>query len=160
MSETLVRLGYPVHLLQAGGEIRARGQKANGPWKIGIKNPRATSTVTALVVLESGKAISTSGDYERFFIHQGTRYHHLLDPQTGWPARNGVASVTLLCSTSAQCDLWSKPLYLLGPTKGKPLADSLGISALWVRETSQGLCGTTTASWKDVLQRDTLPDCP
>ena len=160
MSDALVRLGYPVHLIQGGGEIRARGRKAAGAWNIGIKNPRSTSTVTAVVQLDTGMAVSTSGDYERFFLQDGIRYHHLFQPSTGRPARNGVASASLLCPTSAACDRWSKSMFLLGPERGTPLADSLGIAVLWIRETPTGLCGSATASWKTRLARDTLPECP
>lgn len=160
MSETLVRLGFPVHLIQGGGEIRARGRKSSGSWHIGIKNPRSTSTVTAVVELDTGMAISTSGDYERFFLLDGARYHHLFQPATGQPARDGVASASLLCPTSTACDRWSKSMFLLGPRRGAPLADSLGISVLWVLETPSGICGTATASWKGRLARDTLPECP
>ena len=160
MSDKLARLGFPAHLIQGGGEIRARGRKATGAWRIGVKNPRATGTVTALVSLDSGMAISTSGDYERFFLENGVRYHHLFDPATGRPSRNGVASASLLCPTSAECDRWSKPMFLLGPERGAPIADSLGIAVLWIREDARGLCGFATASWGRRLVRDTLPACP
>lgn len=160
MSEALVRLGYPTHLIQGGGEIIARGRKSSGSWKIGIKNPRATSTTAAMVDLDTGSAISTSGDYERFFLKDGVRYHHLFLPATGRPSRNGTVSATLLCPTSSLCDLWSKPMFLLGPEHGTRLADSLGIPVLWVRETPSGLCGSATASWGKRLVRDTLAGCP
>lgn len=160
MSDKLVELGYPVHLVQGGGEIRARGSKTAGPWRIGVKNPRATGSVLALVVLDTGMAISTSGDYERFFLLGGVRYHHLFDPATGRPCRNGVVSASLLCPTSAECDRWSKPMFLLGPERGRRIADSLGIAVLWIREERGGLCGTATPSWGARLSRDTLPVCP
>lgn len=159
MSDLLARLGFPVHLIQGGGEIVSRGSKSSGKWRIGIKNPRETSTVMALVELDSGMAISTSGDYERYFLLDGIRYHHLIDPATGRPSRNGVASASLLCATSAQCDRWSKSMFLLGPGRGTPLADSLGIPVLWILETPSGLCGEATASWGARLVRDTLPPC-
>ena len=104
--------------------------------------------------------MSTSGDYERFFVLDGVRYHHLLEPSTGRPSRNGIASATLRCATSAQCDLWSKPMFLLGPGEGTRLADSLGIDVLWVRELPGGLCGEQTTGWKTILWRDTLAACP
>lgn len=160
MSQALVRLGYPTHLIQGGGEIIANGTKSSGSWKIGIKNPRATSTTAAIVDLDTGRAISTSGDYERFFMKDGVRFHHLFVPSTGRPSRNGTVSATLLCGTSSQCDLWSKPMFLLGPERGRRLADSIGISVLWIRETPTGLCGTATASWGETLERDTLATCP
>lgn len=160
MSEQLVRLGYPVHLIQGGGEIVTHGTKASGPWRIGVKNPRATVDQIALVTSDQGFAISTSGDYERFFILDGIRYHHLFDASTGAPARNGVASASLFCDSSAICDRWSKPMFLLGPDRGTSLADSLGIDVLWVMETPTGLCGIGTSSWGSRLWRDTLSACP
>lgn len=160
MSDKLAQLGFPAHLIQGGGEIRARGRKASGPWRIGVKNPRATGTVAALATFDSGMAISTSGDYERFFIENGIRQHHLFDPATGRPSRNGVASASVLCPTSAECDRWSKPMFLLGPERGSRIADSLGIAALWIMEDARGLCGVATSSWGSRLVRDTLHACP
>lgn len=159
MSDKLSQLGFPAHLVQGGGEIRARGRKTSGPWNIGVKNPRATGTLVAVAELDTGMAISTSGDYERFFLLDGARYHHLFDPATGRPCRTGIVSASLLCPLSATCDRWSKPMFLLGPDLGTALADSLGIAVLWIRETPEGLCGTATASWGPRLERDTLPEC-
>lgn len=160
MSDALVRLGFPVHLIQGGGEIRARGRKPSGAWNIGIKNPRVLSSLAALVELDTGLAISTSGDYERFFLKDGVRYHHIFDPATGRPARNGVVSASLLCDSSATCDRWSKSMFLLGPERGRRIADSLGIAVLWIFERPDGLCGTATPSWGNRLHRDTLVECP
>lgn len=160
MSRSLVEWGYPTHLIQGGGEIVVHGRKASGDWKIGVKNPRATDRIVGAIGLDSGGAVSTSGDYERFFLLDGVRYHHLFDPSTGRPSHNGVASATLLCATSAQCDLWSKPMFLLGPERGSALADSLGIRVLWVRETPRGLCGATSAGWGKRLWLDSLAACP
>lgn len=160
MSDWLVSQGYPVHLIQGGGEIVVHGRKAAGAWKLGVKNPRATEQIVGSIALDSSGAVSTSGDYERFFLLDGVRYHHLFDPATGRPSRNGVASATLLCSTSAQCDLWSKPMFLLGPRRGKALADSLGIRVLWIREVPGGLCGVQSDGWGKKLWRDSLVACP
>lgn len=159
MSRSLVAWGYPVHLIQGGGEILVHGRKPAGAWKLGVKNPRATERIVGAISLDSTGAVSTSGDYERFFILDGVRYHHLFDPFTGRPSRNGVASATLLCATSAQCDLWSKPMFLLGPERGAALADSLGIRVLWVRETPNGLCGVHTGGWGNRLWLDSLAAC-
>lgn len=160
MSESLEKWGYPVHLIQGGGEIVVHGRKPSGSWRLGVKNPRATDQVVGAIGLDSNGAVSTSGDYERFFLLDGVRYHHLFEPSTGRPSRNGVASATLHCASSAQCDLWSKPMFLLGPERGIPLADSLGIRVLWIRETSQGLCGVQTSNWAKSLWLDSLVACP
>jgi FAD:protein FMN transferase len=160
LSDKLVELGYPDHLLQGGGEIRARGRKSNGQWKIGVKNPRQTDSILAVVSLDTGMAVSTSGDYERFFLKDGVRYHHIFAPATGAPYRGATISATLLCSTSLDCDALSKPMFLMGPRRGRLLADSLGISVLWVRESPSGLCGRTTDAWGKRLQELSIPNCP
>jgi len=160
MSEKLTELGYPNHLIQGGGEIRAAGKKRKGPWGIGIKNPRNTDTIVGVISLDSGRAVSTSGDYERFFVHEGVRYHHIFDARTGSPARGGTISVTIMCPSSFTCDAWSKPMFVLGPRRGRKLADSLGLQAFWVRETPDGLCSRRTDSWGAKLEASVVPDCP
>jgi thiamine biosynthesis lipoprotein len=160
MSEKLAELGYPNHLIQGGGEIRTAGRKRKGQWGIGIKNPRNTDTIVGVIGLDSGRAVSTSGDYERFFIHEGVRYHHIFDARTGSPARGGTISVTLLCPSSFTCDAWSKPMFVLGPRRGRKLADSLGIQAFWVRETPGGLCSRRTDLWGAKLDATVVPTCP
>lgn len=160
LSRKLSELGYPVHLVQAGGEILAVGRKKSGDWKIGIKNPRQLDSVVAVVTLDSGRAISTSGDYERFFFQDRVRYHHIFDPRTGSPARGGTISVTLLCPTSLACDALSKPLFVLGPRRGRKLADSLGLEVFWIRESPGGLCSRQTDHWGRRLGSTTIPSCP
>jgi FAD:protein FMN transferase len=160
LSRKLSELGYPVHLVQAGGEILSAGRKPSGDWKIGIKNPRQLDSVVGIVSLDSGRAVSTSGDYERFFFQDGVRYHHIFDPRTGSPARGGTISVTLLCPTSMTCDASSKPLFVLGPRRGRKLADSLGLEVFWIRESPQGLCSRQTDHWGHRLGSLTIPSCP
>lgn len=160
LSQKLSELGYPAHLVQAGGEILTAGRKPTGDWKIGIKNPRQLDSVVGIVTLDSGRAITTSGDYERFFFQDGARHHHIFDPRTGSPARGGTISVTLLCPTSMACDASSKPLFVLGPMRGRKLADSLGLDAFWVRESPQGLCSRQTDGWGHRLGSLTIPSCP
>lgn len=159
LSRKLSDLGYPVHLVQAGGEILTRSRKAKGPWKIGIKNPRATDSLAGAITLDSGMAVSTSGDYERYFESGGARHHHIFDARTGSPARGGTISVTLLCPTSLVCDGWSKPMFVLGPRRGRRIADSLGLQAFWIREAPDGLCSRRTGGWNGRLAADDMPDC-
>lgn len=159
LSRKLSELGYPVHLVQAGGEILAHGAKAKGAWKIGIKNPRALDSLAGVITLDSGMAVSTSGDYERYFESGGVRHHHIFDARTGSPARGGTISVTLLCPSSLVCDGWSKPMFVLGPRRGQHLADSLGLQAFWIRETSAGLCSRRTDGWGGRLAADDMSEC-
>ena len=146
MSEHLTAMGWPVHLIQGGGEIRCSGRKSGG-WRIGVKDPRRPDAVAASLRLDSGRAVSTSGDYERFFLRNGVRYHHIMDPRTAAPARGGSVATTVLCAKSVACDALSTALFVLGPRRGKTAAQRAGVEAFWIRETPEGLCGLATAGW-------------
>lgn len=100
-------------LINAGGDLRALGRRGDRPWRIGIRNPRNRDAVMAVVALEPGEAIVTSGDYERTFRHDGRRYHHLLDPATGRPAR-AARQATVLGSRATEADAWSTALFVAG----------------------------------------------
>jgi thiamine biosynthesis lipoprotein len=118
----LQQSGIQHALVNAGGDIRSLGTKPDGsPWRIGIQHPRKQG-VLGVVELQDA-AITTSGDYERFFvvddtsIHEEVRYHHLLDPQTGMPAR-GCQSVTILTKTAEAADVYSTAVFIMGPERG------------------------------------------
>ena len=103
-------------LLNAGGDIRGFGTKIDGTaWRIGVRHPR-DSGILGVVELQD-RAIATSGDYERYFISQGTRYHHIFVPHTGMPAR-GCQSVTILAQTAEKADVLATTVFLLGPQRG------------------------------------------
>jgi thiamine biosynthesis lipoprotein len=74
-------------IVNAGGDLRAIGRHGDRPWRIGIRDPRSTA-VLAVIEIAGDEAVFTSGDYERYFVHDGTRYHHILDPRSGWPAQH------------------------------------------------------------------------
>ena len=84
--ELLKGLGYRNLVVNAGGDLRVGGAKPEGPWSIGIQHPRDPERIMARISV-SDTAVATSGDYEKFFIHQGKRYHHILDPKDGFPGR-------------------------------------------------------------------------
>jgi FAD:protein FMN transferase len=159
LSAVLDSVGWPRHLIQGGGEIIAAGRKTSGSWHIGIKNPRRTDTIVGVIRCDSTGAVSTSGDYERYFLADGVRYHHIFDPPTGHPAQGGTVSVTVLCPTSLDCDAFTKPMFVMGPARSRHLADSLGLQAFWIRETPAGLCFRATTGWGDRLETS-LPGCP
>lgn len=160
LSRILDSLGWPVHLVQGGGEIVVHGRKADGPWHVGIKNPRRLDTVVGVISLDSGAAISTSGDYERYFLDKGVRYHHIFDPRTGRPSRSGTISVTVRCPTSLDCDAFTKPFFVMGPARARRLADSLGLQAYWIREDGRGgMCSRSTGGWGGTVDAS-LPECP
>ncbi|NTW48888.1 MAG: FAD:protein FMN transferase [Chlorobiales bacterium] len=106
-------------ILKAGGDMYVSGMKSpTEMWKIGIQHPRQTSELFAMMDLKDC-AISTSGDYERYFMKDGTRYHHILDPKTGYPSRQSK-SVSVISITSAEeTDALSTTLFIMGAEKVK-----------------------------------------
>jgi thiamine biosynthesis lipoprotein len=112
--------GIESALIDAGGDIYAMGELNNKPWKVGIQNPRGEGVIGAFDI--SDLAVVTSGDYERFFEKDSTRYHHLLDPKTGYPAR-GLASVTVISSDPVRADAFATAIFILGKDKGLELAE-------------------------------------
>jgi thiamine biosynthesis lipoprotein len=124
-------LGVTHALATAGGDTRLLGNRGNGPWVIGIRDPNDTEGLILRLGLED-EAISTSGDYERFFIEDNVRYHHILNPSTGQSAGQ-VRSVTIVGPDATLTDGLSTSVFVLGPVAGLELIESLkGYEALIV----------------------------
>jgi thiamine biosynthesis lipoprotein len=130
--EELKRQGIRAGLVAVAGDIRAFGLKPDGSgWKVGIRDPRAggkADEILATVELRD-MAVSTSGDYERYFIKDGIRYHHILDPKTGYPAA-GCRSVTVLAKEGADTDSFSTGIFVLGPEKGMKVLERMGFEGM------------------------------
>ncbi|GDX79318.1 FAD:protein FMN transferase [Deltaproteobacteria bacterium] len=109
--------GRPDFLLVAGGQVYAGGTKDGRPWQVGIRDPRGTATDTFATVAARDVSVSTSGDYERYFIANGVRYHHILDPHTGWPTV-GARATTVVSADATLADALSTALMVLGPERG------------------------------------------
>lgn len=120
--------GLKAGLVAVAGDIKAFGTKPDGkPWLVGIRNPRPKEKddeVIATIELKD-MAISTSGDYERFFIKNGKRYHHIMNPKTGQPAM-GCQSVTVITKEGVFTDGFSTGIFVLGPERGLKLLEELG----------------------------------
>jgi thiamine biosynthesis lipoprotein len=111
-------------MIQAGGDLYVGGFKDGQPWRIGIRDPTGSADqVFATLQLTDGTS-STSGDYERFFIKDGRRYHHILDLSTGEPARQS-RSVTLVTNKAVIADALAKGVFILGPVRGLALVERI-----------------------------------
>jgi len=98
-------------IINAGGDIRLIGRHGNRPWRIGIRHPRNKAEVIKSLELEGDVEVVTSGDYERFDRHEKKRYHHILDPKSGWPV-TGTQSVTVIAENAMLADAWSTALFV------------------------------------------------
>jgi thiamine biosynthesis lipoprotein len=130
--EVLRAAGIESASVNAGGDIRLLGARPDGrPWRIGIQHPRDPEKILATVSLNKG-AVVTSGDYERYFMAGGVRYHHLFDPHTGYPGRLS-RSVTVVAPTAALADALATAAFILGPQDGlELLAGYPGVEGLIV----------------------------
>ncbi|MDE6675253.1 MAG: FAD:protein FMN transferase, partial [Acetatifactor sp.] len=122
-------------VVAVGGSVVTYGQKPDGsPWKVAIMHPREEGSYLGILSLSGEHYISTSGDYERYVMADGVRYHHILDPATGCPARSGLCSVTIVCDSGLLADALSTACFVLGPEQGLALAQAYGAEALLVEE--------------------------
>jgi thiamine biosynthesis lipoprotein len=121
-------------ILSFGGNIVAIGKKPDGTdWKVGIQDIDKPTGAYMLVAANRGGSTVTSGIYERGFELDGVYYHHLLNPKTGWPEQNELASVTILSESSMEGDALATAAFILGTEKGLELINSLeGIEAVFI----------------------------
>jgi thiamine biosynthesis lipoprotein len=127
----LRRRGIAHAMVSAGGDSRVIGDRRGRPWTIGVRDPRRPGQVAAMLPLED-VSISTSGDYERYFDAEGTRFHHLIDPATGKSPRE-IQSVTILADDGLTSEALSKIVFVLGVERGMALVESQsGVDAVVV----------------------------
>lgn len=112
--------GLSDFMIQAGGDLYVSGQKGAANWMVGVRDPRGSATTIIAKMPIKDNAFSTAGDYERFFILDGKRYHHIIDPKTGYPA-NAARGVTILAPSAFLADALDDAVFILGPEKGLAL---------------------------------------
>ncbi len=140
IARILVADGRDNFLVEIGGELRARGQKGPGrPWRIAIEQPLYDARAVQRVIPLRDIAMATSGDYRNFFSADDRLYSHTIDPETGSPVRHRLASVTVLAADCTEADAWATALLALGEERAPALADELGLLALFIIRTPQGL---------------------
>lgn len=123
--ELLRASGIENAVVNAGGDLRAIGTHGDRPWHIGIRHPRREG-ILASIDSDGDTSIFTSGDYERLFEVEGKRYHHILDPRTGYPA-TGAMAVTVVYDTGATADAAATALFVAGPRDWLRIARQMGI---------------------------------
>jgi thiamine biosynthesis lipoprotein len=121
-------------LINLGGNVYAIGNKPDGTsWNIGVQNPLDTRGQYIGTISVTDKSIVTSGNYERYFIKDGKRYHHIFDSKTGYPSEAGIISTTIISDNSIDGDALSTSTYILGLIKGLKLVESIkGVDAIFI----------------------------
>ena len=135
MKDLLVKKGVKSAIINLGGNVLCIGSKPDGtPFKIGIQKPFADRNETEAVMDITGKSVVSSGIYERCFKQGGKLYHHILNPQTGYPYENGLISVTIISDQSVDGDALSTTCFALGLEDGLKFAEKKGVQAVFITE--------------------------
>ena len=130
VTDLLLEMGIRNAIVNAGGDLRAIGRRGDRPWRIAIRRPSGEGYL-AVLETRGDESIFTSGDYERWFEYQGRRYHHILDPRTGYPAE-GVSSVTVVHGDAGLADAAATALFVAGPEKWPEAARAMGVEQVMV----------------------------
>ncbi len=149
-SATLSAAGFANHLVNGGGDVLGRGVKPEGPWVVGVRDPRGDQGALMGRMPLQDRAMVTSGDYERYVEVDGERIHHIIDPRTGRPAQ-GLVSVSVVDDSAERADAVATALLAAGPDEAAALIEALGVQAVTVAEDG-GV--SVTAGLRSVVQLD------
>lgn len=145
--------GIHHYLVEVGGELRGAGMKPDGqPWWVALEGVPDAGDSNPVVVALHGLAIATSGDYRRYYQHDGQRTSHTLDPRSGYPIRNGVASVTVIHAECMAADALSTALTVLGPDDGLRFAEQQKLAARFLVRRGAALEETCSSAFMELLQ--------
>ena len=135
-------------VIAVGGSILLYGSKADGSnWNVAVQNPRGQDgEAMGVLALFGTTNVSTSGDYEKYFMQDGKRYHHILDPSTGYPAESGLISVTVVSDNGLLSDGLSTACFVLGKEKGQKLLETYGAEGIFIDQNKKV---TVTKGLKD-----------
>jgi thiamine biosynthesis lipoprotein len=154
MSETLLREGLYHHMVEVGGEVRARGLNGSGEvWRIGIEKPTAAGRSVYTAVSLADLSMATSGDYRNYVERDGIRISHTIDPRTGRPITHNLASVSVIHANCMTADALSTALGVLGPDEGFELAKRQDIPAFFLIRVSDGVFEERqTSVWRALVE--------
>ena len=152
VAELLIQRGVKGFLVEIGGEIRTFGTKANGnPWSVGIELPADDQRSVQEVVKLDDLALATSGDYRNFFMEDGKRYSHTIDPRTGRPVEHRLASVSVIAEHCMLADAWATTLMVLGPEKGYEFAVGQDLAVVFVIRDKNGFSRRSTPAFNRII---------
>ncbi|MFK7818815.1 MAG: FAD:protein FMN transferase [Planctomycetaceae bacterium] len=149
VADALGQLGLEGFLVEVGGEVRAAGLSPRGkPWAVGLEEPNDTAREVRESVSLRDQAMATSGDYRNFYIVDGKRYSHTIDPRTGRPIEHGLASVSVLSEACMQADAWATAISVMGPKAGRKAASDFGLATRLVVRNPRGLAASTVGAFE------------
>ncbi len=153
MIDMMKKYGIKSGLINAGGDIRCLGTKpGNKPFIIGVQDPRVSNHLIFALSVKNASVV-TSGDYERYFIRDSVRYHHIIDPSTGMPSHNSV-SVTILGPSAEMNDALATAVFVMGPNKGIKFIEELeGVEGIIVYEENGKLYYKASSGLKKQLSK-------
>jgi thiamine biosynthesis lipoprotein len=148
IAEHLEQRGVPGYMVEIGGEIRTRGAKPDGqPWRVGIEQPVEGMRLVHRALSLTDAALATSGDYRNFFVRDGVRYSHTIDPHSGRPVTHHLASVTVVADDCTTADGLATTLTVLGPAAGREFAAERGIAAYFLVRRDDGFDALATPAF-------------
>lgn len=143
--------GITNYVIEVSGEVRARGFNASGQhWRVGIEQPDAEPGTLRWQVPLDNAALATSGDYRKYFVREGRRYSHEIDPHTGAPVNQKLCSVTVIDGQGVRADALATALIVLGVERGRRLAEQLNLAALFITRESDG---SYSDLWSSAFER-------
>lgn len=155
VAEAFLARGARDFMIEIGGEVRTAGQNPDGrPWRIGVEQPDAPPGTPAIAVSLRSEAVSTSGDYREFFVADGKRYSHTIDPRTLRPVSHRLASVTVIAPTCMRADALSTALMVLGPEAGMALAEREGLAVYMLLRDGEGFEARHSRAFGPYLRPD------
>lgn len=128
MRALLMGDGVRDFVLYSGGQVLAEGTRGGRPWRVGVQHPREPDALLGALSVTAA-SVSTGGDYEHSFQHEGRRYHHVIDPRTGWPVEH-TASVTIIARTALEADALDTALFVMAPERAMAKAREMGVAML------------------------------
>lgn len=154
--DALRALGIHSAIVNAGGGLHAIGMRGDRPWRVGIRDP-ARPGIIASVQIRTDESVHTSGNYERFFTYQGRRYHHILDPRTGYPAE-GVLSVTVIHPNGTVADAADDALFVAGAGRWKEIARRMGVTQVMLIDADMNVHMTPQMAERVRMETDPPPN--
>lgn len=155
-AETIAGRGYENYMVEIGGEVRTAGQNSAGlPWHIAIEKPLDGERALEEVVGLSGISLATSGNYRNFYITDGKRMSHTIDPKTGRPVEHQLASVSVIYPDCALADAYATTIMVLGPEKGLAFAEERGLAVMLILHgAGEALITRQTPSFTQYVVKD------